>query len=119
MSRMPATAPPEPITLVTGTDDLLVSRAISAVVAAARAADPMAEVNDQGAGQFAAGDVLTLNNPSLFGGLRVTVVRGVQDLAEEITSALMTYVQAPAPEVALVLTATGRPSAFVNALRKL
>jgi DNA polymerase III subunit delta len=119
MSRMSATAPPQPITLVTGTDDLLVSRAISAVVAAARGADPMAEVNDHGPGQFAAGDVLTLNNPSLFGGWRVVVVRGVQDLGEEITSALMAYVQAPAPEVALVLTATGRPSAFVNALRKL
>ena len=116
---MPATAPPQPITLVTGTDDLLVSRAISAVVAAARGADPMAEVNDHGPGQFAADDVLTLNNPSLFGGWRVFVVRGVQDLAEEITSALMAYVQAPAPEVALVLTATGRPSALVNALRKL
>jgi DNA polymerase-3 subunit delta len=116
---MPASAPPRPITLVTGTDDLLVSRAISAVVAAAREADPMAEVNDYGPGQFTADEALTLNNPSLFGGWRVVVVRGVQDLPEEVASALNGYAQAPAPEVALVLTASGRPSSLVNALRKL
>ena len=88
MTTMTAAAPPRPITLITGTDDLLVSRAISAVVGAARAADPMAEVNDYAAGQFSADEVLTLNNPSLFGGWRVVVVRGVQDLPEEVAAAL-------------------------------
>ena len=106
MSNVPAAAPPLPITLVSGSDDLLVSRAIAAVVAAARAADPMAEVNDYGPGQFAADDALTLNNPSLFGGWRVVVVRGVHDLGEEVGSALMAFVHSPAPEVALVLTTT-------------
>ncbi len=116
---MTTAAPPQPVTLITGTDDLLVSRAISAVVNAARAADPMADVNDYGAGQFTTDEVLTLNNPSLFGGWRVVVVRGIQDLPEEVATALSDYAHAPAPDLALVMTATGRPSALVNALRKL
>ena len=116
---MTASAPPQLITLITGADDLLVSRAISVVATAARAADPMTEVNDHAPGQFAADDALTLNTPSLFGGWRVVVVRGVQDLPEEVAAALLSYAHEPAPEVALVLTATGRPSALVNALRKL
>lgn len=79
----------------------------------------MAEVNDYAAGQFSADEVLTLNNPSLFGGWRVIVVRGVQDLPEDVAAALAAYAQEPAPELAVVLTATGRPSALVNGLRKL
>jgi len=116
---MTASAPPQLLTLITGTDDLLVSRAISTVVGAARAVDPMAEVNDHAPGQFAADDALTLNNPSLFGGWRVVVVRGAQDLAEDVAAALLAYSREPAPELALIVTATGRPSALVNALRKL
>ncbi len=116
---MTASAPPQPVTLITGTDDLLVSRAISAVVGAARAADPMAEVNDYSPGQFSADDALTLSTPSLFGGWRVAVVRGAQDLPEEVATALSAFAHAPAPEMAVVITATGRPSALVNALRKM
>ena len=44
----------------------------------------MAEVNDCRPGQFTAEDALTLHNPSLFGGWRVVVVRGVHDLPEEV-----------------------------------
>jgi DNA polymerase III subunit delta len=116
---MTSSAPPPSITLITGTDDLLVSRAISTVVGAARAADPMAEINDHAPGQFTADDALTLHNPSLFGGWRVVVVRGVQELAEEVIAPLTAFAGSPVPEVALVLTASGRPSAFVNGLRKL
>ena len=116
---MTASAPPQRITLITGTDDLLVSRAIAAVANAARAADPMAEVNDFAPGQFSADDAMTLNSPSLFGGWRVVVARGVQDLPEDVAAALLAYAREPAPEMAVVLTATGRPSALVNALRKL
>lgn len=116
---MSASAPPRPVTLVSGSDDLLVSRAIGAVVAATRIADPMAEVTDYQTGQFTADEALTLHNPSLFGGWHVVVVRGVQDLAEEVGAALMSFVASPVPDVALVLTTSGRPSALVNGLRKL
>jgi DNA polymerase III subunit delta len=116
---MSATTPPRPVTLISGSDDLLVSRAIGAVAAAARVADPTAEVTDYQPGQFTADEALTLHNPSLFGGWRIVVVRGVQDLVEEVGAALTNFVASPLPDVALVLTTSGRPSALVNGLRKL
>ena len=94
---MTASAPPQRVTLITGTDDLLVSRAIAVVVNAARAADPMAEVNDFAPGQFTSDEAMTLNNPSLFGGWRVVVVRGVQDLPEDVAAALLAYAQRARP----------------------
>lgn len=116
---MSAAAPPPTVTLVSGSDDLLISRAIGKVVTAARASDPMAEVSDFAVGQFTAEEAMTLNNPSLFGGWRVAVVRGVQDLAEDVAAVVLAFAKEPIPDVALVLTASGRASALVNALRKL
>jgi DNA polymerase III subunit delta len=119
MAVMTSSAPPAPVTLVSGSDDLLVSRAIGAVVAAARAADPMLEVTDCQPGQFTVEEALTLHTPSLFGGWRVVVVRAVHDLPEEVGSALTSFAADPVPDVALVLTTTGRASSLVNALKKL
>ena len=116
---MTASGPPPPVTLVSGSDDLLVSRAISGVIAAARTADPMLEVTDCQPGQFTVEEALTLHTPSLFGGWRVVVVRAVHDLPDEVGSALTSFAEDPVPDVALVLTTTGRASALVNALRKL
>ncbi len=115
----PSLGPPLPITLISGSDDLLVTRAIAVVVGAARATDPLAEVTDYQAGQFTADEALTLHNPSLFGGWRVVVVRAIHDLGEEVGAALLAFATSPLPEVALVLTTSGRASALVNALRKL
>ncbi len=106
------------MTLISGTDDLLASRAIAAVVAAARAQDPMADISDFQAAQFTAEEALGLHNPSLFGGWRVVVIRGVQDLGEEVSSALLGFASSPVPEIALVLTTSGRASSLVNGLRK-
>jgi DNA polymerase-3 subunit delta len=116
---MSASAPPLPITLISGSDDLLVTRAIGRVVAAARGADPMAEVTDYSTGQFTGDEAMTLHNPSLFGGWRVVVVRGVHEVNEEVAQSLLSFAKSPVPEIALVLTTTGRASALVNALRKL
>jgi DNA polymerase-3 subunit delta len=114
-----AGGPPQPITLISGSDDLLVSRAINAVVSAARALDPMAEVSDYAAGTFTAAEALTLSNPSLFGGWRVVVVRAIHEVPDDVGSALTAFAAEPMPEIALVLTTSGRASALVNALRKL
>jgi DNA polymerase-3 subunit delta len=116
---MSASAPPLPVTLISGSDDLLVSRAINRVIAAARGEDPMAEVTDCAPGQFTAEEAMTLHNPSLFGGWRVVVVRAVHDLNDEVGQALLSFVSSPVPEIALVLTTSGRASALVNAIRKL
>ncbi len=118
MATKTASAPPLPVTLVSGSDDLLVTRAIGTVIAAARAADPGAEVSDYLASQFTSDEALTLHTASLFGGWRVVVVRNVHELGDEVGAALTSFVASPVPEVALVLTTTGRASALVNAIRK-
>jgi DNA polymerase-3 subunit delta len=119
MSPATAAAPPTPVTLVSGSDDLLITRAIAAVVGGVRAIDESVEVSDFQPGQFSADDALSLQTPSLFGNWRVVVVRAVHELPEDAGAALTGFAKSPMPEVAMVLVTNGRPSALVNALRKL
>jgi DNA polymerase-3 subunit delta len=77
-----------PLTLVVGDEELLVSRAVSAVVRAARAADPEVDVRDLAAGELERGDLDDVLSPSLFGERRVLVVRAAQDLAKDVAAEL-------------------------------
>jgi DNA polymerase-3 subunit delta len=110
---------PPPFTLVTGDEDLLISRAIADVVQQAKAADPEAGTEEFAAGDFTAEAVLDLRNPPLFGGTRVVVVRGLNELPDEVLEALVAVVGQPIPEVVLVGVASGRERKPVAALRKL
>lgn len=78
-----------PLTLVVGDEELLVGRAVSAVVRAARAADPDVDVRDVTAGEVERGDVDDVLSPSLFGERRVLVVRAAQDLAKDVAAELL------------------------------
>jgi DNA polymerase III subunit delta len=85
----PAPAAPAPLTLVTGAEPFLISRAVLRVVGAARAFDPEVErreVDAQAPG--AQGELLTALSPSLFGGAAVVVVSGLADAAEPVMTAL-------------------------------
>jgi len=77
---VPAPDPLAPLTLVVGDEELLVSRAVSAVVRAAREREPETEVRDLDASSLQPGDLDEALSPSLFGDARVVVVRGSQDL---------------------------------------
>lgn len=101
------TAMPPPITLVLGDEELLVARAVEAVVAAVRATEPNAEVRDREAGALTAGELAVLTSPSLFGGTQAVVVRNAQDAKKDLAAALLDYVANPAPEVCLALTHAG------------
>lgn len=96
-----------PLTLVVGDEELLVGRAVSTVVAAARAADPEADVRDVTAGDLQRGDLDDVLSPSLFGEQRVVVLRAAQDLAKDVTAELTAYVADPLPEVSLVVVHAG------------
>src|SRR3954452_12862830 len=113
-----ASAPP-PFTLVTGDEDLLVSRAIADVAAAAKAADPEATTEEYAAADFTTSTVLDLRNPPLFGGTRVVVVRGLNELPDDVLDALVVTAEQPIPEVVLCGVASGRERKQVAALRKL
>jgi DNA polymerase-3 subunit delta len=108
-----------PLTLVTGDEDLLVSRAIADVVAAAKAADPEATTEEYAAADFSTAAVLDLRNPPLFGGTRVVVVRGLNELPDDVLDALVATAEQPIPEVVLCGVASGRERKQVAALRKL
>src|SRR4028118_632759 len=72
-----------PLRLIEGTEEFLVARAVAAVTAAAREADPETEVHDLAATDLAPGGLAEMVSPSLFGGRRVVVVRDGQDAGRE------------------------------------
>lgn len=96
-----------PLTLVVGDEELLVGRAVSAVVRAAREADPEVDVRDLTASEIERGDLDDALSPSLFGERRVLVVRAAQDLAKDVAAELQAQVAAPAEDVHLVVVHAG------------
>jgi DNA polymerase III subunit delta len=95
------------MTMIVGDDELLVDRAIGAVVAAARAADPETEVFELAPGTLEPGRLVELTSPSLFGGAKVLVLRSVQDLGKDLVAELTAYAKDPADDVALVVVHHG------------
>lgn len=116
-----ASAAPAPLTLVTGPEELLVDRAVAAVVAAARAADPSVEICDLAPGSLQPGSFAELVSPSLFGEAKVVVVRGIQDLGATQADEIKRYFADPADQIVLVLTHPGgvKGKALLDAVKKL
>ncbi len=109
-----------PLRLVVGDEDLLVSRAVSAVVRAARAADPQAEVHDVAAAELTAGALAEMLSPSLFGGRRLVILRDGQDAGKDTAAAVLAQAGNLAPEVTLLVTHLGgaKGKALMDGLRK-
>ncbi|MDQ1672435.1 MAG: polymerase subunit delta [Frankiaceae bacterium] len=115
---MPA-APP-PFTLVTGDEDLLVSRAIADLVAAAKAIDAEAAAEEYAGAEVTPAVVMDLRNPPLFGGVRVVTLRGLNELTDEVLDAVLSVVENTIDEVVLVgVAGAGRERKQVAAMRKL
>ncbi|GLI00340.1 DNA polymerase III subunit delta [Phytohabitans aurantiacus] len=115
---MTSTASP-PIVLVSGDEELLVTRAVAQAIEAARAADPGADVREYEAGALSPGEVAEMVSPSLFGGRRLLVVRNGQDAKKDLAAALLAYAKNPDPDVTLVVTHPGaaKGKAFADGLR--
>jgi len=96
-----------PLTLVVGEEDLLVSRAVSGVVRAAKARNPDTDVSELQGAELLPDDLTAVVSPSLFGDERVVVVRGCQDLSKEAAAELLAYAADPVPEICLVLLHAG------------
>jgi DNA polymerase-3 subunit delta len=112
-------APPAPVVLVLGDEDLLVVRAVAHAVDAARVADPAADVREYEAGALTPAEMAEMLSPSLFGGRRVLVVRSGQDARKDLVAAFLAYAEAPDPEVSLVVTHAGgaKGKALADGLR--
>jgi DNA polymerase III subunit delta len=100
-------APPPPVVLVLGDEDLLVARAVAHAVEAVRAVDDGADVHDHEASALSPAEMAEMLSPSLFGGRRVLVVRSGQDARRDLVAALLAYAETPDPEVSLVVTHAG------------
>lgn len=109
------------VTLVTGPEEFLGERTVSAALAAVRAADAETEVSETTADQLSMGTLADLAAPSLFSSIRCVVVRGLQDLPEDTVPGLVEYAAAPADDIGLVLVHSGgnKGKALLDKLRKL
>lgn len=96
-----------PLTLVVGDEELLVTRAVSDVVRAARAIEPEIDTVDVEAADLLPGDLAEMLSPSLFADRRVVVLRGVQDLVEKVAAELLAYASSPVEETTLVAVHAG------------
>jgi DNA polymerase III subunit delta len=91
--------------VVAGDEELLVERAVARLVASWT--EDAADVREAAAAGLAPAELAVLTAPSLFGGVPVVVVRGVQDAGKEAGEALVRLAKNPPPDVAVVVTHSG------------
>jgi len=94
---------PAPVVLVVGSEGLLADRAVAAVIAAARAADPDTEVEHLDAAAHEPGRLALAVSPSLFGGAKVVVVEGVDSANDAFVAEAGRYLAAPDPDACVIL----------------
>lgn len=114
-------AAPAPVVLVRGAEDLLAERAVARIVDAVRAQDPTAEVVTLEAADYGAGMLAVATSPSLFAEAKVVVLAGLEHGSEQALADARAYLDAPAPDVVLVLRHGGgqRGRALLDACRDL
>lgn len=92
-----------PLTLLVGSEALLVERAIDEVVIAARAEDPQTERRDLDASEPGIiGRIDEACSPTLFGGGAVVVLENLESADDQTVTALISVVKNATPEVAIV-----------------
>ena len=109
------------VVLVSGPEEFLNERVVTAVREAVRLADPEAEVSATDGQHLTPGSLGDLSAPSLFSSTRCVVVRGLQDVDDGLHDGLVAYAEAPDPDVALVLVHEGgqKGAGLLTRLRKL
>jgi DNA polymerase-3 subunit delta len=109
------------VTLVTGKEEFLGERTVSAVRAVVRTYDAESEQSETNASDLTLATFGEMAAPSLFSSIRCVVVRAVENLPEESVEGLLDYAAHPSEDVALVLVHGGgqKGSGVLNRLRKL
>jgi DNA polymerase-3 subunit delta len=111
---------PAPIVLVSGPEDVCAERAIAGVRDYLRAEDPTLEVSDLRADDYAAGTLLAVTSPSLFGEPRLVRVTGVEKCSDAFLAEAVSYLAAPQDGATVVLRHTGasvRGKKLLDAIR--
>lgn len=112
--------PLPPLVLLVGEEELLVTRSISAIAAAARRGSPDLGETERSGGDIEGPELHELLGPSLFGDARLLTIRSAQDLRVAAIGVLTTYLDEPAEATTLVLQHAGgaKGKALLEAARK-
>ncbi|MDD1384763.1 DNA polymerase III subunit delta [Curtobacterium poinsettiae] len=94
---------PAPVVLITGPEAFLADRARGVLKDLLQGEDPALEVHDLEADQYAPGLLATLASPSLFGEPRLVQVTNIEKCTDAFITETISYLQAPADDVTLVL----------------
>lgn len=107
-------------TLVTGPNEFVAERTIASACRAVRAVDADADIVELTAADLGPAALVEITSPSLFATARCVVVAALEGLAPMAVDPLVSYVESPAPDVALVLHHTGgvKGKAVLDRLRK-
>ncbi|HSZ29873.1 MAG TPA: DNA polymerase III subunit delta [Pseudonocardiaceae bacterium] len=123
VNSLPVTS--APLHLILGEEELLVERAVQAVVAAARQADPQTEVSRVRTTDLVPGELDELVSPSLFAPRRVVVLGAAHEAGKDIADAVLDHARhlsegaGDAGDIVLVVVHAGgaRGKALLDALR--
>jgi DNA polymerase-3 subunit delta len=100
-------AAPEPLLLVLGDEELLVERAVRTALAAARKADPSADLTRVRVTDLTPPELAELLSPSLFAEGRVVVLEGAHEIGKEVADAVLAYAKEPADGIVLIVLHAG------------
>ncbi|OAZ39621.1 DNA polymerase III subunit delta [Microbacterium arborescens] len=98
---------PAPIVLVAGPEEVCAERAIAGLRDYLKAEDPSLEVSDIRADDYAAGALLGMASPSLFGEPRLVRVAGVEKCSDAFLTEALAYLENPQEGATIVLRHTG------------
>jgi len=109
-----------PLSLVTGDEEYLVSRALEDLRRAVRAAHPDVEVHEVEATSLDPIELLQLLSPSLFGGERLILVRNAQDIPTASVASVIGALVDAGPDMFVVVQhlAGAKGKAVLDAVRK-
>lgn len=95
------------VVLISGPEDVCAERATAGVRALLREEDASLEVSDIRADDYAAGTLLSVTSPSLFGEPRLVRVSGVEKCSDAFLAEALSYLEAPQEGATVILRHTG------------
>lgn len=110
---------PAPVVLLSGPESFLADRASRQLRDALRERDARLEVHDLAADDYAAGELITVASPSLFGEPRLIRVENAASMNDAFLQDALDYLQAPADDTVLVIRHGGgvRGKKLLDAIR--
>ncbi len=119
MSPAPTQAAVPPYVLISGPEEVLAQRALTATLDALRSVDPDVEVVRVDGAGYESGVLLQHASPSLFGGSKVLVVRGADEGTDDLVEDVLRLVAEPADATLVVAHRGGnRGRKMLDALKK-